>query len=231
MTIERPVLIWRDNKIPVSDHFDDPYFSLENGLNETRHVFLSGNDLPQRFCDGFHIAELGFGTGLNALTSLLEWRATGQSGILRFTSFEAYPMAPKDMIHAQRQFPELHPIIDEFAPLWDDLWSNGTLMREDFHLRVVIGDARETVTQTDFTADCWFLDGFSPAKNPQLWGQDLMHAVAAKTKTGGTVATYSAAGFVRRNLTDAGFNVHKIPGFGRKRHMTTATKGHMQNAK
>ncbi len=100
MTIERPVLIWRDNKIPVSDHFDDPYFSLENGLNETRHVFLSGNDLPQRFCDGFHIAELGFGTGLNALTSLLEWRATGQSGILRFTSFEAYPMAPKDMMHS-----------------------------------------------------------------------------------------------------------------------------------
>ena len=90
-------LDWRDEVIPVSRQFDDPYFSLDNGLAETRHVFLGGNALPQRFCDGFHIAELGFGTGLNLLTTLHAWRASGVEGVLHFTSFEAFPLEPTQM--------------------------------------------------------------------------------------------------------------------------------------
>ncbi len=224
MTLQRPDLTWRDQKIPVSQRFDDPYFSLENGLDETRHVFLAGNGLPDRFHDGFHIAELGFGTGLNLLTSVLAWRASGCHGQFRFTSFEAFPMDPADMIHAQRQFDELDTVIDEFAPLWDDLCSTGSLSHPDVQVRVVLGDARDTLVATDLVADCWFLDGFSPAKNPELWDADLMQAVADHTRTGGSAATYTAAGFVRRNLENAGFSVTRVQGFGRKRHMTIAKK-------
>ena len=98
MTNQNAELDWREDRVPVSVRFDDPYFSLEDGLAETRHVFLAGNGLPDRFGDGFHIAELGFGTGLNLLTALDAWRKTGQSGTLRFTSFEAFPMTPEDMM-------------------------------------------------------------------------------------------------------------------------------------
>jgi len=93
MRTDQPAeLEWKEGGTPVSRRFDDPYFSLENGLEETRHVFLAGNDLPARFAPGFHIAELGFGTGLNMLAALIAWRHSGQKGALRFTSFEAFPM-------------------------------------------------------------------------------------------------------------------------------------------
>lgn len=108
-------LTWREGRVPVSQRFDDPYFSLENGLEETAYVFLDGNDLPGRFRDGFHIAELGFGTGLNLLAALALWRNTGQSGKLHFTSFEAFPMAAADMLAAQAAFPALADLSGELA--------------------------------------------------------------------------------------------------------------------
>jgi tRNA U34 5-methylaminomethyl-2-thiouridine-forming methyltransferase MnmC len=89
-------------------------------------------------------------------------------------------------------------------------------------LTVIAGDARETLLDWQGQADAWFLDGFSPAKNPELWGADLMAKVACHTAPHGTVATYTAAGFVRRGLADAGFDVTRLPGYGRKRHMTRA---------
>ena len=217
-------LEWRDDRVPVSTRFDDPYYSLDNGLEETRHVFLAGNQLPERFCDGLHIAELGFGTGLNFLTTLLEWRATQQQGQFHFTTFEAYPMAPADMIRAQRQFPQLAPLADELRDLWVELNAKGRAEIEQAHITMITGDARNTVAQWGDQADCWFLDGFSPAKNPELWDADLLAAVGRATKQGGTAATYTAAGFVRRNLEQAGFRVTRISGFGRKRHMTIAVK-------
>src|SRR6056297_1627615 len=93
-------LEWRES-VPVSTRFDDPYYSLENGLAETRHVFLAGNALPARLKDGFQVAELGFGTGLNLLATVQAWRAAGVPGVLRYTTFEAFPMAAADMIRAQ----------------------------------------------------------------------------------------------------------------------------------
>jgi len=217
-------LEWRDDRVPVSTRFDDPYYSLDNGLEETRHVFLAGNQLPDRFCDGLHIAELGFGTGLNFLTTLLEWRATQQQGKFHFTTFEAYPMAPTDMIRAQQEFPQLAAIADDLRDLWADLIAKGYAEIEQARISLITGDARDTVAEWDGLADCWFLDGFSPAKNPELWDADLMSAVGCKTKQGGTAATYTAAGFVRRNLEQAGFRVIRTSGFGSKRHMTTAVK-------
>ena len=98
---------WDDRDIPISRKFNDPYFSLENGLEETRHVFLGGNRLPGRFKPDFHIAELGFGSGLNLLATWHLWRTNGNQSPLHFTSFEAFPMAASDMEKSLRAFPEL----------------------------------------------------------------------------------------------------------------------------
>ena len=215
-------LEWRDGDVPVSRRFDDPYFSLDNGLAETRHVFLAGNGLPDRFCDGFHIAELGFGTGLNLLAALKLWRDSRQSGVLRFTSFEAFPMQADDMIRAQQAFPELRACADELRAFWTGNARNIHL--PDLHFTLVEGDARETLDRLETPVDAWFLDGFSPAKNPELWDPDLLQKVGAHTAPGGTAATYTAAGHVRRALDAAGLTTRRIKGFGRKRHMTVAQK-------
>jgi len=211
---------WRDGDVPVSTRFNDPYFSLENGLAETRHVFLAGNDLPARFRGGFHVGELGFGTGLNLLAALHAWRAAGMAGRLVYTSFEAFPMAPPDMRRAQSRFPDLATLAAGLAPYWTG--GAQRIVLDDLDFTLVTGDARETLGAWPHKADAWFLDGFSPAKNPELWQPALMAEVAHHTAHGGTIATYTAAGFVRRGLEAAGFSVSRVPGYGRKRHMTRA---------
>ena len=213
---------WRAGDVPVSSRFDDPYFSLEDGLAETRHVFLNGNDLPQRFRDGFHIAELGFGTGLNFLAAVDAWQSAGIPGRLQFTSFEAFPMSSTDIERALSAFSGAGLPAQELLDNWSP--AGGRMSPLPYvSLDVVVGDARDTLGRWPGAADAWFLDGFSPAKNPELWGEDILRDVAAHTVPGGTCATYTAAGFVRRNLKAAGFDVMRTPGFGRKRHMTRGT--------
>ncbi len=222
MSDQQANLEWREDAIPVSTQFDDPYFSLENGLEETRHVFLAGNNLPARFKPGFHIAELGFGTGLNLLTTWMAWDASGQSTPLRFTSFEAFPMSAPEMARALAAFPEVKDYAAKLVAAWAQDQTLATL--DGIEARVIHGDARQTLADTPFEADAWYLDGFSPAKNPELWDEELIKQVGVHTVAGGTVATYTAAGFVRRNLEVAGFSVTRIAGYGRKRHMTTGLK-------
>ncbi|MEQ9041830.1 MAG: tRNA (5-methylaminomethyl-2-thiouridine)(34)-methyltransferase MnmD [Silicimonas sp.] len=216
---QHPELEWRGD-VPVARRFDDPYFSLRGGLDETRHVFLAGNGLPGRFRDGFRIAELGFGTGLNALATLASWRAAGIEGRFRFTSFERYPMAADDMARAVSVYPEMARLA---APVLAAMERGETrISTGEMDLEIVVGDARETVPAWAGAADAWFLDGFSPAKNPELWEPALLAEVARHTVPGGTAATYSAAGAVRRALAEAGFVVERQEGYGRKRHMTAA---------
>ena len=215
MLNHQPVNIkWRAN-VPFSIQFDDPYYSADNGLAETQHVFLSGNGLPERFSPNFQIAELGFGTGLNLLVALAAWRKSGVKGILNFTSFEAFPLTSEQMIKAHEAFPELKNLATELASLW-----GSTITLPDLKFNLILGDARNTLSTWPQKADAWFLDGFSPSKNPELWEPTLMANVAHHTKQGGSCATYTAAGFVRRGLQKAGFTVTRAPGFGRKRHMT-----------
>lgn len=211
-----PTLDWRDGTIPISRQFDDPYFSLAGGLEETRHVFLAGNGLPERFQDGFRIAELGFGTGLNLLAVLLCHRGSGH---VHYTSFEAFPMSTTDIARALKAFPETASMSESFLRQWAE--GRTVLEFATVTATIILGDARETLSRWEGVADAWFLDGFSPAKNPELWSPELLAEVARHTAPGGTFATYTAAGHVRRALTDAGFTVTRRPGFGRKRHMAT----------
>jgi len=208
-------LDWRDGTVPVSRRFDDPYFSLAGGLDETRHVFLAGNDLPARLRPGFHVAELGFGTGLNLLA--LAQLATVP---IRFTSFEAFPMSVGELARAHAAFPELEPLARRLRDEWPQpRFTLGTVAAE-----IIRADAREALPRWHGRADAWFLDGFSPARNPELWGEALMAQVGTHTAPGGTFATYTAAGHVRRALAAAGFTVSRAPGFAGKRHMS---RGHL----
>lgn len=218
MTGQSVDLHWKPDGIPVSRQFDDPYYSLDDGLSETRHVFLAGNQLPERFRDGFHIAELGFGTGLNLCAALEAWRRAGVAGRLRYTGFEAYPLLAEEMDTALSVFPEIRNIAQPLLEAWAA--GHTRLSTEDLEAEIVIGDARETLPRWNGLADAWFLDGFAPARNPELWEAPLLTDVALHTAPGGTLATYTAAGEVRRGLEAAGFSVTKVPGFGRKRHMT-----------
>ncbi len=209
---------WRGGGVPVSRQFDDPYYSLDDGLSEARHVFLAGNELPDRFRPGFHVAELGFGTGLNLFAAALAWARTGQTGQLRYTGFEAYPLGADEMEAALAVFPEIAEIAAPILQAWAD---GETRFTTDLvEAEVILGDARESLPRWNGLADAWFLDGFAPARNPELWESPLLTEVALHTAPGGTCATYTAAGEVRRGLEAAGFEVRKVPGFGRKRHMT-----------
>lgn len=207
-------LDWR-GAIPVSRRFDDPYFSLAGGLAETRHVFLAGNDLPARLRPGFHVAETGFGTGLNLLA--LAQVATVP---VRFTSFEAFPMTVEELARAHAAFPELAAPSAELRAGWGvPGFRVGQITVE-----IITGDARETLPGWEGMADAWFLDGFSPARNPELWSEALMAEIGCHTAPGGTFATYTAAGHVRRALATAGFAVERAPGFAGKRHMSRGVR-------
>ena len=215
-TSSQSALSWQDGVIPVATRFDDPYFSKNDGLSETRHVFLSGNDLPDRLTPGFHVAELGFGTGLNLLAlSLITETPT------RFTSFEAFPLASKDIARALDHFPEARAVAEPFL----SAWANGQTQFQlgPIQVEIILGDARDTLAAWRHKADAWFLDGFSPAKNPELWSPDILTEVARHTAAHGTFATYTAAGHVRRALQDAGFQVERRPGHGSKKHMSAGT--------
>jgi len=207
---------WTDQGLPVSASWDDPFFT--GGPDEAAHVFLAGNDLPARLRDGFHVAETGFGTGLNLLVLSAAWSGPGT---LRFTSFEALPMAAADMARALAPF--ALPGTEAMVAAW--AMAGGAVRRlslPGIEARVIIGDAAQTLPDWDGRAEAWFLDGFAPARNPELWTEALLAQVARHTAPGGTAATYTAAGHVRRALAAAGFAVERRPGYGRKRHMTVA---------
>lgn len=216
-------IMWNERGTPVSARFDDPYFSLDDGLAESRHTFLAGNGLPERLAPGFRIAELGFGTGLNMLATALAATQAAKTGPIFYTSFEAFPVTARDIARALTRFPEAEAIAAPFLDAWREGLHHFSL--GSLEVEVIVGDARTTLPAWAYQADAWYLDGFSPAKNPELWGDDLLQAVGQHTATGGTAATYTAAGFVRRALAAAGFAVTRQPGYGRKRHMTVARMG------
>jgi tRNA U34 5-methylaminomethyl-2-thiouridine-forming methyltransferase MnmC len=224
----REKLSWREGDMPYSEEFGDFYYSRADGRAESRHVFLAGNGLPQRFEGKAHftIGELGFGTGLNFIEAWAAWEATAPDGAeLSFHSFELNLLEPDEMLRALSVWPELSGRARELALVWPtrpngDIELDFSCGLKTLRLHVHRGLANERLGKAGFRADAWFLDGFAPSRNPEMWSAELLASVAAKTAAGGTFATYSAAGWVRRNLQAAGFDVEKRPGFAGKRDMS-----------
>ena len=225
---ERPKLEWDDANVPYASQFGDTYYSKAGGLGETRYVFLQGNHLPERWVDAqsFTIAELGFGTGLNFLATmeLLLSLPEAERSKLTYISFELYPMDASEMEKALSQWPELKELTDKLVSAWRPQPGWNPITIDGVRLLVGVGDAREMLPTLSVPVDAWFLDGFNPARNPELWGKDLMLVVGENTAVGGTFGTYTAAGWVRRNLQAAGFEVERIKGYGKKRQMMVGQK-------
>ncbi len=214
--------------MPYSEEFGDFYYSRADGRAESRHVFVDGNRLPERLTTASHftVAELGFGTGLNFLETWDLWDRTAPEGSeLAFHSFELKLLEGPAIRRALSVWPELRERVGQMLEGWpeqgdDEVALSFATGTKTVRLFVHRGFAHDVLPKVELTADAWFLDGFAPARNPEMWSADLLKAVAAKTVGGGTFATYSAAGWVRRNLQAAGFTVEKRPGHAGKRDMT-----------
>ncbi|EPV7647816.1 TPA: bifunctional tRNA (5-methylaminomethyl-2-thiouridine)(34)-methyltransferase MnmD/FAD-dependent 5-carboxymethylaminomethyl-2-thiouridine(34) oxidoreductase MnmC [Enterobacter hormaechei] len=221
---------------PVSRDFDDVYFSNDNGLEETRYVFLDGNHLGTRFPEHprslFVVAESGFGTGLNFLTLWQAFdcfRAAYPEATLQrlhFISFEKFPLTAHDLRLAHQRWPELAHWAEQLQTQWPPaIGGCHRLILDDGRvtLDLWLGDINDLTDKLDDSmnqkVDAWFLDGFAPAKNPDMWSPHLFSAMARLARPGATLATFTSAGFVRRGLQEAGFTMRKTKGFGRKRDM------------
>lgn len=215
--------------MPYSQAYGDHFYCRTDGRLECGHVFLDGNGLPDRWAkDGdFTIGELGFGTGLNLCETWRQWRLAGQakagSGTLRFVSFERFPMPRAAIERALSHWTAIDFERETLARLWPDAPENLDCIElpldERTRLTVICGAALERLTDCPLSFDAWYLDGFAPARNPDMWSGELMAQVFSHTVSGGSFATYAAAGFVRRNLAAAGFVVERRPGFAGKREM------------
>lgn len=213
---------------PRSRLYGDVYFSVEDGLAEARTVFLQGCGLPDRWAGrrAFTVGELGFGSGLNVLALLDLWRRTGPpAGRLQIFTVEAHPIEAVEAAEILAAWPELADLTALLTARWPG-------RRRGFHrvdlpelkatLDVAVMPADVALSAWTGQADAWFLDGFSPALNPDMWRDDILAQVAARTAPGGRLATFTVAGGVRRGLQAAGLEVAKRPGHGRKRERLEA---------
>ena len=216
-------LRWEDG-VPVSGRFDDPYYSREDGLAETRHVFLAGCRIADMAREGRNrVAELGFGTGLNFCATLAEWERHAPPGLaLEYTAFEMHPMDAGEIDRALSVWPELDAWREALVGRW--MPEGGIASVGPARLTLVTGDARASLPGWEGTADAWYLDGFAPSRNPEMWEPALLAAVGRACAPGGIAATYSVAGAVRRGLEAAGFALERLPGYGRKREMLRAVR-------
>ena len=218
---------WQNGQ-PYSHRFEDVYFSRNAGLAEKRHVFLEGNLLAHRFAslstgDGLVIGETGFGTGLAFLCALQLFDQTAPpDSHLDFFSIEKFPLEDKELADALALWPELRQYADELIMRWKRRvpgWNRWSFASGRVHLTLVISDVAAALAEIGCDIDAWFLDGFSPRRNPDMWTQQVFTRIARASRPGATFATYTCAGGVRRGLEQAGFHVIKSPGFGQKRQM------------
>lgn len=212
---------------PRSEQFDDIYFAVEDGLEETKHVFLAGNGLPERWenCDDFTIAETGFGTGLNFL-SVWECfeRTAPPHQKLNFISFEKYPLSAAQIAEYLAHWnPQIGKYLARLVEVYPPRVTGWHKIRvtSQVTLLLIFDEVNRALPELDHPVDAWFLDGHAPAKNPDMWSDLVFASMKRLSAPGATVATFTAAGIVKRGLAAAGFTVTKCRGFGRKRDMLT----------
>lgn len=213
------------NGIPYAQAYEDCYFSASGGLEQARHVFLAGNDLPERWQDrDFVILETGFGIGLNFLCTLQAWQAL-PGRRLHYVAVEKHPFRLDDLKMLHPRWPELAPFAAELQAQWP-LPLPG-LHRLDFGtatLTLGFGDAATLLPQLTLSADAIYLDGFAPAKNPDMWSDTLFAALAKLAAPGATLASWSVFDDMMFRLSRAGFRLEKRSGFGTKRYMLSGSK-------
>jgi len=217
---------WRDGQ-PYSTDFEDVYFSANNGVEETEHVFIRHNQLQQRFSQcknyNFTIAETGFGSGLNFLIAARYWLELSDSeSCLYFYSVESTPFSPEDLKRAYLSWPELKPYTDELLKYYQVAsygFHSFELFRGRIKLVLMIGDVQQMLPQMQASVDAWFLDGFAPSLNQQMWSESVYSQITRLSHQGSTFSTYTSVGDVKRGLIAAGFSVKKVSGCGKKRHM------------
>ncbi|WP_448106792.1 bifunctional tRNA (5-methylaminomethyl-2-thiouridine)(34)-methyltransferase MnmD/FAD-dependent 5-carboxymethylaminomethyl-2-thiouridine(34) oxidoreductase MnmC [Pseudomonas azerbaijanoccidentalis] len=218
-------LDWDDQGRPYSRVFDDVYFSDKSGLDETRYVFIEQNRLAERFAalpqgGRLVIGETGFGTGLNFLCAWQVFEQHAAAGArMHFVSVEKYPLSPADLQRALALWPELKVFADQLLAQYVAIhqgFQRLTLANGRVTLTLMIGDALEQLPQLDAQIDAWFLDGFAPAKNPDMWTAELFVELARLAAPGSTISTFTSTGWVRRLLNAAGFKMKRTPGIGHK---------------
>ncbi|MFU2488812.1 bifunctional tRNA (5-methylaminomethyl-2-thiouridine)(34)-methyltransferase MnmD/FAD-dependent 5-carboxymethylaminomethyl-2-thiouridine(34) oxidoreductase MnmC [Thauera sp. WH-1] len=211
--------------VPYSSAFDDIYHASDGGLGQARHVFLAGNGLPRRWQgrEHFVVLETGFGLGLNFLATWAAWREDpSRCTRLHFVSCELHPFTREDLACLQARWPELGALAAQLQAQWPALTPGVHRLHLDegrVMLTLYLGDARDGLAQLVARADAFYLDGFAPAKNPELWSPRIFHLLAGLAAPGATLATWSVAGEVRNGLRHAGFELEKVPGFASKRQM------------
>lgn len=222
---------WQEGT-PFSQIYGDRFYSRSGAVEERQLVFLQGNDLPRRFahCQGherFVVGETGFGTGLNFLLTAELWlRSAAPSAHLHYLSLEAHPLSAEDLALCQSQWPELAQVSRQLLPHWPLLLRGSNTLRlaqGRITLQLILGDVAE-LAHYRAMCDAWYLDGFAPDKNPAMWSEPTLQLVAERTRLGGTCATYSAAGHMRRSLERYGFRTERLPGHGGKRHRTVGVR-------
>ena len=238
-TIQHAKIHFNQENTPVSDKFDDVYFSNQDGLAETHYVFLEGNQLWERWVNyqeaHFVIAETGFGTGLNffAVTTLFrEFRQKHPDSPLKrlyFTSFEKYPLPLDALQQAHLAYPQFSHLAQHLQQNWlNPIQGCYRFHFDETTLDLWFGDVAENLPQLgDYMngkIDAWFLDGFAPSKNPDMWNEQLYQQMFRFTKLQGTFATFTAASAVRKGLENSGFNMTKRKGFGKKRECLSGQK-------
>ncbi|WP_420223913.1 tRNA (5-methylaminomethyl-2-thiouridine)(34)-methyltransferase MnmD [Pigmentiphaga litoralis] len=217
--------------VPFSERYGDVYHAVQGPIAQADYVFLQGNGLPERWRGRkrFTVCETGFGLGFNFLALWQAWRADpDRPARLHMVSVEAHPFSREHMtaLLASKLEGDLRGMAETLIAQWPPLLPG--LHRIDLEggaltLTLAFGYALDVVPQLTAHVDAFFLDGFSPARNPEMWSPPLMKALARLAAPGATAATWSSAGDVRRALAEAGFAVRKHPGFGYKRVMTVAT--------
>ena len=227
MTTEMPnaQIDWDDQGRPHSRVFDDVYFSDKSGLEETRYVFIEQNALRERFAalpinGQWVIGETGFGTGLNFLCAWQLFEQTAHPDArLHFISVEKYPLTRDDLQRALALWPELATWSEQLLAAYYAIhpgFQHLSLANGRVTLTLLIGDVLEQLPQLDARIDTWFLDGFAPAKNPEMWTPGLFAQLARLAAPGSTISTFTSTGWVRRALNDAGFKMRRTPGIGHK---------------
>ena len=216
---------------PVSTAYDDVYHSTEDGLAQARHVFLAGNNLPQRWqgCPRFTILETGFGLGLSFLATWQAWRADpARSARLHFVSTELHPFNRGDLAQLHTKWPELAELSAQLLANWPPLTPGfHHLLLDEGHvtLTLLFGDANGTLQQLVGQADAFYLDGFAPQKNPQLWSPVLLKLITQHAALDATLASWCVAGEVRTALKELGWALRKRPGYAHKWQMLVGSRG------